>query len=207
MKFCSECGARLPVDEIAIRGQCVVCAVCAKSHYHNPRVTVGCLAHYESQILMCRRAEEPARGLWSIPSGYLECGETLEEATARETFEETGVRVDPAKLELYDIINMTDIEQICVLFRVRLASAPIVSVGTECLEVSWMSENQIATHRLAWQAPLETEIRDFFQQLRAGIFAIRLVTLASTSGTEYSCRSYALSRPPRARGKAPDARP
>lgn len=139
---------------------------------------------------MCRRAHEPARGLWSIPSGYLECGETLEQATARETFEETGVVLDPDKLDLYDVINMTDAEQVSVLFRINLPTEPTLRAGSECFEVSFMSEAQVATHQLAWPASLSVETRDFFRQLRLGDFAIRLVRLASASAGSYSCRSY-----------------
>ena len=73
---------------------------------------------------MCCRAHPPAQGQWAPPSGYLESGESLEDAAARETFEETGVHVDPAKLELYAVINMTAIDQIAISFRVELPTIP-----------------------------------------------------------------------------------
>ena len=69
---------------------------------------------------MCRRAEEPAVGQWAVPTGYLEMGETLEEGAARETREETGVVVDPARLELCSVINMTSIRQVGIIFRIEL---------------------------------------------------------------------------------------
>ncbi len=192
MKFCSACGARLPALDTADLANSILCPSCSKSHYRNPCVTVGCIAYHGDRVLMCRRAEEPASGLWSIPSGYLECGETLEQATARETLEETGVVIDPEMLDLYNVINMTDAEQVSILFRTRLSDAPKVLVGAECAEAAFMSENQIATLDLAWQPSLGMEIRDFFQQLRTGNFAIRLVCLASAAGASYSCRSYTL---------------
>jgi ADP-ribose pyrophosphatase YjhB (NUDIX family) len=192
MKFCSECGARLPAPAATDAAKSSFCPACSKSHYRNPCITVGCIAYHGDRILMCRRAEEPARGLWSIPSGYLECGETLEQATARETFEETGAVVDPERLDLYNVINMTHVEQVCILFRIGLSREPRLRAGPECDEAAFMSENQIATLNLAWQPSLGMEIRDFFQQLRMGDFAIRLVRLASAAGAEYSCRSYTL---------------
>lgn len=192
MKYCSECATKLPAPEATDEPKSFICPACAKSYYRNPCIIVGCLAYYRDRILMCRRAEEPARGLWSIPSGYLECGETLEEATARETFEETGVVFDPDRLDLYNVINMTDVEQVCILFRLGFSKAPTLRAGSECLEVAFMSEDQIATLDLAWQPSLGTEIRHYFQQLRLGDFAIRLVRLASASGATYSCRSYPL---------------
>jgi ADP-ribose pyrophosphatase YjhB (NUDIX family) len=193
MKFCSECGGRLRTTETTVKRKSFMCAACSKAHYHNPRVVVGCIAYHGDRLLMCRRAEEPARGLWSIPSGYLECGETLEQATAREAFEETGVALDPDQLDLYNVINMTDIEQVCILFRVGLPEVPRLCAGPECLEVAFMSEVQVARLSLAWQPSLGMETRDFFQQLRTGNFAIRLVRLASACGSIYSCRSYPLA--------------
>jgi ADP-ribose pyrophosphatase YjhB (NUDIX family) len=141
---------------------------------------------------MCRRAEEPARGLWSIPLGYLESGETLEDAAAREIYEETGVVVDPKLLDLYNVINMTDVEQVCILFRVGLSTYAKPQPGVECLDVDFMSADQLPFHQLAWQSSLGRETREFFQQLSRGRFSIRLVRLASASGGMYSCRSYAL---------------
>jgi len=117
---------------------------------------------------------------------------TLEEATARETFKETGVVFDPYRLDLYNVINMTDVEQVCILFRIGFSKAPTLRAGSECLEVAFMSEDQIATLDLAWQPSLGTEIRHFFQRWRLGDFAIRLVRLASAGGATYSCRSYPL---------------
>jgi ADP-ribose pyrophosphatase YjhB (NUDIX family) len=192
MKFCSECGARLPAPAASDAAKSFICPACSKPHYRNPCITVGCIAYHGDRILMCRRAEEPARGLWSIPSGYLECGETLEQATARETFEETGAVVDPERLDLYNVINMTHVEQVCILFRIGLSQEPRLRAGLECDEAAFMSENQIATLNLAWQPSLGMEIRDFFQQLRLGDFAIRLVRLPSAAGAVYSCRSYTL---------------
>ena len=116
-----------------------------------------------------------------FPRGTSSAVRTLEEATARETFEETGVVFDPDRLDLYNVINMTDVEQVCILFRMGFSKAPTLRAGSECLEVAFMSEDQIATLDLAWQPSLGTEIRHYFQQLRLGDFAIRLVRLASAS--------------------------
>jgi ADP-ribose pyrophosphatase YjhB (NUDIX family) len=166
--------------------------VCSKTHYRNPCIVVGCIAYHGDRILMCRRAEEPARGLWAIPTGYVECGETLEQAAAREALEETGITLDPDKLDLYNVINMTDVEQVCILFRIGLLQQPRLRAGPECLEVAFISEDQVSSLNLAWQPSLGTETRDFFQQLRIGDFAIRLVRLASAGGAAYACRSYPL---------------
>ena len=90
MKFCSECGSpdvawRIPDGDTVPRE---VCGACGAIHYRNPKVVVGCLATWEDRVLLCRRAFEPRHGLWTLPAGFMENGETLAAGAARETIEE-----------------------------------------------------------------------------------------------------------------------
>jgi len=55
---------------------------------------VGCIPEWEDRILLCRRAIEPKYGLWTLPAGFMENGETTAEGAARETLEEAGARVE-----------------------------------------------------------------------------------------------------------------
>jgi len=59
----------------------------------SPRVGVGAIVVKEGRILLVKRAAEPSRGLWAIPGGSLELGETLREGAEREILEETGLVV------------------------------------------------------------------------------------------------------------------
>jgi len=59
----------------------------------SPRVAVGAVVIHEDKLLMVYRGMPPAKGLWSIPGGMVELGETLQEATEREILEETGLVV------------------------------------------------------------------------------------------------------------------
>lgn len=68
-----------------------------------PRVGVGGLVVDGGKLLLIKRAFEPSSGLWSIPGGLLELGESLEEAVAREVEEETGIKVEVG--ELLDVLN------------------------------------------------------------------------------------------------------
>jgi ADP-ribose pyrophosphatase YjhB (NUDIX family) len=94
MKFCSVCGApvelRLPPDDNRSRH---VCTVCGEIHYQNPKLIVGAIPEWQDKILLCRRAIEPRHGLWTLPAGFMENGETTVEAAARETLEEANARV------------------------------------------------------------------------------------------------------------------
>jgi mutator protein MutT len=63
-----------------------------------PLIGVGALIIHQSEILIVKRANEPAKGLWSVPGGVVELGEQLHEALKREVREETGLEVDVERL-------------------------------------------------------------------------------------------------------------
>ena len=110
-----------------------VCDACNTIHYQNPRMVVGCIAEWEDRILLCRRAIEPRHGLWTVPAGYMENGETTFQGAMRETLEEANARVEIGPL--YALYNIPHINQVYLLFRARLLD-PDVSPGAETLEVA-----------------------------------------------------------------------
>lgn len=191
MKYCSSCGAPVIRRLVAADGrERLVCTSCATTHYENPRVIVGCVACWRDTILLCRRGQDPAVGKWMIPSGFLECGETLEEGAARETLEETGVKINPADLELYTVANMTAIDQIAVSFRIQLTDLPIVRPGPECLEAAFVAESEIPLASLAWHDAMGSRPRRFFSELRSGAFTVQLMTVGAGHGAGFRSREY-----------------
>ena len=94
MKFCNQCGGeveqRMPAGDNRLR---YVCSACEVIHYQNPRIVAGCLPVWGDQVLLCRRAIEPRRGFWTLPAGFMENGETMQQAAQRETLEEACARV------------------------------------------------------------------------------------------------------------------
>ncbi len=89
MRYCSNCGhevvVTIPAGDNLPR---FVCEACGTIHYQNPKLVVGCLAEWQGRILLCRRAIEPRKGFWTLPAGFMENGETTEQAALRETAEE-----------------------------------------------------------------------------------------------------------------------
>ena len=102
MKFCSLCGAtvvqRIPDGDNRLR---YVCDACHTVHYQNPRIVAGSLPVWDGQVLLCRRAIAPRLGYWTLPAGFMENGETLAQAAARETEEEANARI--GDLQLYTL--------------------------------------------------------------------------------------------------------
>src|SRR5690349_19654170 len=100
MKFCSDCGSNelqttMPYGDIGLR---YVCGSCGVVHYARHSMVAGCVATRGDRILLCRRAIEPFRGMWTIPAGYVEIGETLQEAAVREAWEEAHALVADLRL-------------------------------------------------------------------------------------------------------------
>ncbi len=94
MNFCSNCGAKvgrqIPRGDDRVRH---VCSSCKQIHYQNPKLVVGVVPEWQERILLCRRAIAPREGLWTLPAGYLENGETAADGARRETWEEARARV------------------------------------------------------------------------------------------------------------------
>ena len=173
MNYCPECGARLIRRWIAKdERERLVCASCSRIHYENPKVLVLCMAHWENRLLMGRRAQAPAQGLWSVPAGFLETGENLEEAAARETREETGVVIDPRALRLYFIASLPHINEVYIGYRVKLTQAPTLCAGAECLDVALYSRGDFPVTQLAFHDMLLEYYAAFFSQLACDDFPI-----------------------------------
>ena len=114
---------------------------------------------------------------WIIPSGFLECGETLQECAARETVEETGVVVSPAQLDLYSVINLVKINQVVISFRVDLDSEPLMHPGSECHQVAFLTEDELNRIDLAWIDQIGEAPKRFFEEMRANKYGIHLTNI------------------------------
>jgi len=165
--FCPRCAGPLATRWVSADArERKICERCGRIHYENPRILVNCMVTCDSRLLMCRRAHEPAYGLWTPPSGFMETGETLEQAAAREVREEAGVSLDPEVLTLYTLTNLPAISEVYVSFRTCVQSDECAP-GSESLEVAFLDEQSIPWSKLAYP---ETAgyLRLFFQEFKAG---------------------------------------
>jgi len=132
-----------------------VCAECGHVAYENPKVVVGSVVAAEGRVLMCRRAIEPRKGFWTLPAGYLELGETLQEGAMREAMEEAEAAI--AIDGILGVFSIARIGQVQVIFRARFANAgpPVFAPGPESEDVwlfSWddIPWNDIAFPSVRW---------------------------------------------------------
>lgn len=171
MNFCSQCGSRVelkipPGDNLPR----YVCSHCGHIHYQNPKIVTGCIPEWEDKILLCKRAIEPRRGLWTLPAGFMENQETTSEAAVRETLEEANARVEP--IGLYALFNIPHISQVYIMFRARMLDIDY-GPGAESLEVNLFSEHEIPWERLAFPVIKETLIR-YYQDKNQGEFILHV---------------------------------
>ena len=94
LNYCHGCGGQL----VAEGSEHPVCSTCGRIHYLDPKVAAAAIVPMEGGIVLVRRAIEPAYGMWSFPSGYVNRGEKVESAVEREVMEECGLDVTAAWL-------------------------------------------------------------------------------------------------------------
>jgi len=95
--YCSNCKAKNSYDQI--EGQIRYhCPKCETIHYQNPKPTATLICTQNNQILLVKRAFNPAKGCWSLPGGFIELQETPEDAAKRELKEETNLNGEVVKL-------------------------------------------------------------------------------------------------------------
>ena len=89
-QYCSSCATPLEMREESDK-QRPVCPKCRRIVYYDPKVAATSVVERDGNILMVRRANQPGYGLWSMPGGYVDRGEVVEQAASREGLEETGL--------------------------------------------------------------------------------------------------------------------
>lgn len=176
MNFCTQCGhettEKIPLGDHQVRQ---VCDHCNAIHYVNPKVICGALAIWQDKVLLCRRAIEPRYGLWTLPAGYMELYETMEQGAARETREEAEAEVEVE--QLYCMYNIPRIGQIYVLFKSHLIDGKF-GAGEETIESRLFSEDEIPWDDLAFPS-VERTLRHYFADHKNHQFPLHLETLGS----------------------------
>jgi 8-oxo-dGTP diphosphatase len=117
-----------------------------------PMVGVGVLIKRGNSILLVKRSNNPGRGLWSIPGGVLELGETLEEAAVREAKEETGADISVDRLlDIYNLIENDDsgrirYHYILINFLAHHVRGEL-KANAESSEIRWVKINELNSYQ------------------------------------------------------------
>jgi len=154
-----------------------VCRSCGFIDYKNPKLVAGVVAtDADGRILMCRRAIEPRRTYWTLPAGYMELHESVEDGAAREAWEEARARV--AFDGLMAVYSVPRISQVQMFFRARLTD-PKVEAGPESLEVALFDWDALPMTELAFPT-----VRWALEDYRASLGKAPLVPVMRTQGPD-----------------------
>lgn len=124
-----------------------VCVSCGFVHYVNPKIVTGAVVRHHGRILLCRRAIEPRIGYWTLPAGFMEVGETAEQAAKREAREEANAEIDI--IRLLAVYTIPRIAQVQIMYLATLIH-PAIAPGIESLEVKLSTWDEIPWDDLAF---------------------------------------------------------
>ncbi|MFT6388008.1 MAG: ADP-ribose pyrophosphatase YjhB (NUDIX family) [Cellvibrionaceae bacterium] len=177
MKFCSICGTSvswvIPADDNRERHVCDNVS-CSAIHYQNPRIITGCLPTLGKRVLLCKRAIEPKYGYWTLPAGFLENGETIEQGALRESWEEAKANLQTTSL--YTLFDLPHINQVYFFYKAELADEEF-GAGQESLDVRLFTEDEIPWQELAFPVVEET-LKYYFEDRKKQEFIFRSQVLS-----------------------------
>jgi ADP-ribose pyrophosphatase YjhB (NUDIX family) len=171
IQHCRACGQRTeyrtPEGDNRERA---VCTACGEIHYENPLNVVGTLPVWGEQVLLCRRNIEPRHGLWTLPAGFMELGETAAEGALRETVEEAGANVELGGL--FTLLNVVRVGQVHLFFHARMLDTTLAP-GPETIEARLFDEADVPWDKLAFRT-VRTTLEHFFADRRRGRFELHV---------------------------------
>jgi ADP-ribose pyrophosphatase YjhB (NUDIX family) len=143
-------------------------------HYENPINVVGTVPVWRDQVLLCLRNIEPRRGMWTLPAGFMELGETTAAGAMRETDEEAGAHIELGAL--FTLLNVVQIGQVHLFYLATLTDTAFAP-GPETIEARLFREDEIPWEQLAFRTVKET-LRRYFEDRRRGQFGVHCVDIA-----------------------------
>ncbi|MBN7797506.1 NUDIX hydrolase [Parahaliea mediterranea] len=195
MNFCSNCGSALesfvPDGDNVLRKGCLSCGFI---HYINPTILVACVVHADDRVMWIKRRTEPRINTWSLPSGFMELGETLQEGALRELYEETGLKASPRELRLYSVGTIEAINQVHVHFRLPYKGQDFLRETAEASEVRFLKYEELHGRELAYPV-LNLSSQTFYQEMKASKYGVHIGRIKSSGDIEVSQAGLSIDAP------------
>ena len=153
INFCPRCGAAVTYEERFGKVR-AVCLQCNWIHFSDPKVAAAVLVEQDGRVLLVRRANDPFRGLWTLPAGFVDADEDPARAAARECFEETGLTVRVTRvLEVIAGREHPRGADFVIVYAAQVESG-ILLAADDADEAAWFAKSDLpplafqATHRI-----------------------------------------------------------
>jgi ADP-ribose pyrophosphatase YjhB (NUDIX family) len=158
VRFCPLCGGALERRTVGPEGRLEpVCTRCGFVFYLNHKVVAGTIPESDGRILLTRRAINPSYGKWTFPGGFVDWGEPVAAAAVRETWEETGLRVDLGGL--VGVYSYPGSPIVIVVYRAAVTGGTLATCH-ENDRVEWVAPADIPWEELAFPSTHEA-LREF----------------------------------------------
>lgn len=152
IQFCMRCGHAVELRAEAGRMR-PVCPRCGWVYYFAPQVAaVAILTRGQGEFLLAQRAENPGKGSWGLPGGFVELGETVEEALARELLEETGYSIEIGKLVgVWSYFNATrNIAGVVLVYEAHVTGGEL-RLASDAAAAEWIGYGELERFTLAFE--------------------------------------------------------
>jgi ADP-ribose pyrophosphatase YjhB (NUDIX family) len=167
LNFCSNCGTSLRFGQIDGEDRDrLSCPDCGRIAYVNPRLVVTVYPNTDDgEIVLLRRGIEPGLGQWAQPGGFLEIDETVNQAAIRETWEETGLLVEPG--EIIGLYTRLEAAVVTLAFDARIVGGTAAPTA-EALEIRTFAPEDIPWSGLAFRTTMWA-LRDWLERHRPDV--------------------------------------
>lgn len=163
--YCPKCGSVNFEINNALSRHCIDCGF---TYYQNPRAsTAAFILNSKGELLLVRRAKEPAKDTLDLPGGFVDNNETAEQGMVREIKEETGLEVSDMKY-LFSIPNVyhysgMDIHTLDLFFLCHVEDDTIVRADDDAAEAMWVPLRQVYVERFGLRS-IRQAVHTFLQQ-------------------------------------------
>ena len=168
-RYCPKCGSN---EFVIHNAQSRHCANCGFTYYQNPRAsTAAFILNGKGELLVARRAKEPAKGTLDLPGGFVDNNENAEQGMVREIGEETGLKVEADTVQyMFSIPNIyrysgMDIHTLDLFFLCRVADDAEVKAADDAAELTWLPLREVYVERFGLRSIREA-VHRFLQQNR-----------------------------------------
>ncbi len=160
-RFCPRCGGRLGRRRLKPQGpEHLVCQACTFIFYEDPKVSACTIPRLDGKIVLLRRGIEPAYGKWVFPGGFMDRGESVEEAAVRETWEEVNLKVQIQ--ELLNVYSYSGYPVVVIVYVADVVGGELWAQD-EALEVRAFAPEEIPWQDLAFPSTQDA-LREYLKR-------------------------------------------
>ncbi len=164
-KFCPQCGGALEKRLLkAGEPERLVCRGCGFVFYIDPKLATIAVVPLNGGVVMVRRGIDPGYGLWVVPGGFVDVGETVEAAVVRETWEEAQLTVRVERL--LNVYSYRDSTTVVVAYLTEYQGGELAA-GDESLEARVFTPDEIPWDDIPFRST-KAALGDYLKILEKG---------------------------------------